>query len=505
VARATLRFMWTILCIVVVTMQAAQAKVEKRVALVIGNSSYRHVAKLANPANDATTIAEVLKAARFDVVDVRHDLGLTDLRRALEAFSAVARQADIALVYFAGHGIEIDGNNFLIPIDARLATSSDVERETIALDRVLRSIEPAKQLHLVILDACRDNPFVKTMKQTGATRSIGRGLSAFEPTMGDTLVAFAARGGSVALDGDTDNSPFAIAVARHIVVPGLDIRYAFGRVRDDVMAVTQRQQEPFVYGSLGGDTVALVDGPVEKLSDQVAALRSDLAVAQAERDRLLVRFRSNAGTAREALEELANQNIAALRRQLASVEEALAAAKAREKESAMPIEELGQRLDVALVARAASLTPHRTAFFRSLRTALGDQPDIRTVGDRFVFQADALFDQGSAALRPSARPVLDKLAAGLIDLENKIPAEIAWVLRVDGHADARPGAVGQFRSKWELASTRAAAIVQYLIEKRVQPQRLVAAGFGEFQPLDSDASEEAFRRNRRIELKLTER
>ena len=160
--------------------------------------------------------------------------------------------------YSPGHGIEVDGTNYLIPVDAKLARDIDVEDETVSLDRVLRVIEPARRLRLVILDACRDNPFVKAMKRAVATRSIGRGLARVEPAVANTLIAFAAKAGSVAEDGTSRNSPFTAALVKHIAEPGLDLRIAFGRVRDEVLASTANRQEPFVYGSLGGMTASIV-------------------------------------------------------------------------------------------------------------------------------------------------------------------------------------------------------------------------------------------------------
>jgi len=151
------------------------------------------------------------------------------------------------------------------------------------------------------------------------------------------------------------------------------------------------------------------------------------------------------------------------------------------------------------------LSRYRSEFFGRLRTILGNRPEIRVVGDRFVFQSEVLFDSGSAALRPEGRTEIDKLATALADLDKQIPPEIAWVLRIDGHTDVRPIASSQFPSNWELSSARAISVVQYLIGRGISPQRLVAAGFGEFQPLDNSAAEDAYRRNRRIELKLTER
>ncbi len=231
---------------------------EKRVALVLGNSAYQNVAKLPNPVNDGAMIASKLKDAGFDVVDLRQDLGILESRRALRDFADQASDADIAVVYYAGHGIEVDGTNYLIPVDAKLERDADVYDEALSLNRVLQTIEPAKKLRLVILDACRDNPLSKTMKRTGATRAIGQGLAKIEPTSPNMLIAYSAKAGSTAADGDGKNSPFTAALVKHLTTPGLDVRRAFGFVRDDVLKTTSNRQEPFVYGSLGGDDVPLV-------------------------------------------------------------------------------------------------------------------------------------------------------------------------------------------------------------------------------------------------------
>src|SRR6267154_107681 len=194
----------------------------KRVALVIGNSSYQNVVALTNPVNDATAITEMFKKAAFDVVESRRDLKNTEMRRALREFTEKARDADIAVIYYAGHGIEVDGTNYLVPVDAALERDTDAYDEAIALDRILQAIEPAKQLRLVILDACRDNPFAKSMKRTVASRSLGRGLAGVEPSRPNTLIAFAAKGGSTAADGDSKNSPFTTALLKYLVQPGLE-------------------------------------------------------------------------------------------------------------------------------------------------------------------------------------------------------------------------------------------------------------------------------------------
>ncbi|WP_127077221.1 peptidoglycan -binding protein [Rhodomicrobium lacus] len=203
--------------------------------------------------------------------------------------------------------------------------------------------------------------------------------------------------------------------------------------------------------------------------------------------------------------ELLNQQILALRKQLAALENSLGDSDKRDKQAQAQIADLGQRLNVALAKRVQELSQYRSTFFGELKKSLGDREDIQVVGDRFVFQSEIFFDSGSADLSPLGYAELDKLAAALKDLETKIPRDISWVLRIDGHTDARPIATAAFRSNWELSSQRAISVVKYLVSKGVPPNRLVAAGFGEYQPLTSGYSEADLRRNRRIELKLTEK
>jgi chemotaxis protein MotB len=203
--------------------------------------------------------------------------------------------------------------------------------------------------------------------------------------------------------------------------------------------------------------------------------------------------------------DILNQQIAALRRQLAAIEEALAVSESRDRESQARIADLGSRLNVALAQKVQELARYRSDFFGRLREILGNRPGIRVVGDRFVFQSEVLFESSQAAINPAGRAELDALASALTDLEREIPTEIQWVLRVDGHTDKRPIQSPLFRSNWDLSAARAIAVVQYLVSKGVNPQHLVAAGFGEFQPLDAAENDDAYRRNRRIELKLTER
>ncbi len=264
------------------------------------------------------------------------------------------------------------------------------------------------------------------------------------------------------------------------------------------------------------------------LQDQLAQLRATLATAESERDKYKG-IADGAGTGAAAAQnrigsltgeldsqkkistralaqvEVLNQQIGALRRQLAALESALNASESKNKESASRITELGQRLNLALAERVKELSRYRSDFFGKLREILGNRPDIRVVGDRFVLQSEVFFDTNKADLKPEGQAELDKVAGALLNIEKQIPADIPWVLRVDGHTDARPITGGPFKSNWQLSTARALSVVQYLISKGVPPQRLVAAGFGEFDPIDPGTTEEAYRRNRRIELKLTER
>ncbi|WFU36270.1 caspase family protein [Bradyrhizobium brasilense] len=265
-----------------VLLASQPAWATKRVALVVGNSNYQNAPLLPNPANDATAIAATLKGAGFDLVESRLNLTSSDMRRALRDFADQARDADIAIVYYAGHGIEIDGTNYLIPTDARLERDTDIYDEAFSLDRVLLAIEPAKQLRVVIVDACRNNPFADTMKRTVASRAISRGLARVEPAVSNTLIAFAAKAGLTALDGNSTNSPYATALVKYIAKPGLDLRRAFGFVRDDVLQATGNRQEPYVYGSLGGEDVALVPKAEEPAPPAVNAsseIRRDYELA----------------------------------------------------------------------------------------------------------------------------------------------------------------------------------------------------------------------------------
>ena len=223
----------------------------RRLALVIGNSEYRNVPYLANAARDADAVAAALRRAGFETVRLDTNLSREKMYDELRDFSARAETADWALVYYAGHGIEIGGINYLIPTDARLTSDRDVQFETVPLDQVLAAVEPAKSLKLVILDACRDNPFAKTIRVSSASRSIGRGMGRIEPG-GATLVVYAAKHGQIALDGAGTNSPFVTSFVQRMLTPGIEINKLFRLVRDDVLDSTEGRQEPFTYGSLPG-------------------------------------------------------------------------------------------------------------------------------------------------------------------------------------------------------------------------------------------------------------
>ncbi|MFC5505830.1 MULTISPECIES: peptidoglycan -binding protein [Hyphomicrobiales] len=273
------------------------------------------------------------------------------------------------------------------------------------------------------------------------------------------------------------------------------------------------------------DLLALERSSNRQAQENLQLLQSSLTREQAERGRiqdLLAAQPGNQaaqlGEAQKALEaekqlsaraqatvDLVNQQILAMRRQLAALEEALSASEAKDKEAQARIAELGSRLNVALAQRVQELARYRSDFFGRLRQVLGTRPDIRVVGDRFVFQSEVFFDAGQAVLKPEGRGELDKLGAIIADLGREMPPDLPWILRVDGHTDNRPIRSPQFPSNWHLSAARAIAVVEYLVTKGIPADRIAATGFGEFQPLDVANTDDAWRRNRRIEFKITER
>ncbi|MBR1179478.1 caspase family protein [Bradyrhizobium sp. KB893862 SZCCT0404] len=249
---------------------AAAAAEGRRVALVIGNGAYRNVPVLLNPPNDANDIAAALKRLGF-TVSLATNASFDEMRRGLIALGRDAAGADMAAVYFAGHGMEISGENWLIPVDAELKRDTDAANEAINLHSVMSQVSNTTSLGLVILDACRDNPFAARMKRSIATRAAATGgLGRIEP-VGNVLVAYAARDGTTALEGDARNSPFAAALLRNIEAPGVEVTFMFRNVRDDVMEATRNEQQPFVYGSLSRKAIYLA-GPPPAGADSAAPL-----------------------------------------------------------------------------------------------------------------------------------------------------------------------------------------------------------------------------------------
>ncbi len=224
---------------------------ETRVALVIGNARYVAQSPLKNPPNDAKAIAEALRGVGFKKVVTAEDLTRDRLVAALQEFQDEADRADCAMIYFSGHGIEVGGTNYVVPTDAHLKTDRNISDEAVSLDRLMASVGGARKLRIVILDACRENPFAATMRRTVAFRSATKGLGPVEPSRA-TLVVYAARDGALAQDGAGSNSPFASALVKHLGTPRLEVSKLFRLVTADVLEATGPQQQPFTYGSLPG-------------------------------------------------------------------------------------------------------------------------------------------------------------------------------------------------------------------------------------------------------------
>jgi uncharacterized caspase-like protein len=423
------------------------ALAEKRVALVLGNSAYQNVTPLTNPANDSAKMAATLKDAGFDVVDSRRDLPAAETRRALRDFADRARDADIAVVYYAGHGIEVDGSNYLIPVDAKLERDTDIYDEAFSLDRILIAIEPAKKLRLVILDACRDNPFSKKMKRTVATRAVGQGLAKIEPTSPNVLIAYSAKAGSTAADGDGNNSPFTIALAHHLTTPGLDVRRAFGFVRDEVLKTTGNRQEPFVYGSLGGEDVPLVPAPAAPAAAAGSATPALSAQAEARRDYELAlqvgnRSALNAFLAQypdgfyASLAKLQLEKIAAEENRVAATEKA----RATEQERARLAAEGAQKTQQAKAeADAKAAEQARIAAEKAKQVA---QDQAAAAEQKRATAEKASADKASTD-KASAAPVADKSvnlaalsdSAAPADVTKSVQTELRRVGCLTGSAD----------------------------------------------------------------------
>lgn len=274
--------------------------------------------------------------------------------------------------------------------------------------------------------------------------------------------------------------------------------------------------------------LSLEKGKSQSAQDDLASLQASLSSLKAENEKLTgagIGADERAKTAQgqvaglsadlekqksissEALSkvDLLNQQLLALRRQIAALSDALDASEKKSTESDKTIKDLGARLNTALAQQVQELKRYRSDFFGRLRELLKDRKDIRVVGDRFLFESEVLFPSGSATLTPEGMSAMDQIAEAIVELQKEIPSDIDWALQINGHTDARPISSSQFPSNWELSTARAASVVKYLVSRGVPPDRLVAAGYGEFQPIDTGATEEAFQRNRRIELKLTNR
>ena len=246
---------------------------EGRIALVVGNGAYSNVTTLLNPPNDAADVSQALTRLGFQVTTLT-DAKFDTLRRGLIDFGRAARGADIAIMFFAGHGMEIMGENWLLPVDAELKNDVDVDTEAVSLRSAMLAVSNAKQLGLVILDACRNNPFLGKMHRAGPAPAVDPGLAAVEPAE-NVLVAYAARDGTTASDGAGRNSPFTAALLHHIETPGLEVEYLFRNVRDDVMNATNDEQQPFVYGSLSSEGIYLKEGPPVQVAANSSAVMSD--------------------------------------------------------------------------------------------------------------------------------------------------------------------------------------------------------------------------------------
>ena len=511
----------TLLAMIISLFTAADAAAEKRVALLIGNSNYLYVGQLPNPANDVASMAAAFKNANFDLVDSRLDLSATEMRRALREFADKTSDADIAIVYYAGHGIEVDGTNYLIPIDAHLERDSDVYDEAFPLDRILFAVESARQLRLVILDACRDNLFSKRMKRT-ASRSIGRGLARVEPSTPNTVVAFAAKAGSIDSDGDKQNSPFTIALVEHLTTPGLDLRRAFGFIRDKVLKATNNKQEPFMYGSLGGNDVVLVPAvqtvpPASPAMDPNAGIRRDYELAAQVGTREawdyflstykeglyanLARAQRNKLVAEEAAGERARLATGEQARLIADAEKSREQAKAaaqliaaeEEKAAAAKVKQAEQ---TKATASPQARPPEPTAKLASLTATQGAHPKDKIIIEKLNFDTNPA--AGIKTVKIAATLYLPLTAAPVpaMVIANSSGGVVDWMENYYAQALAKNGiaalVVDSFKSRgvrevlsdqsavtsWQMENDAFAALAELHKDKRIDPARIGIMGVG---------------------------
>src|SRR5882757_4634057 len=321
--------MWARVCVLAVGLigvsqgGVSQALATERVALVIGNSAYEHLPRLTNPVNDATDVSQSLERLGFKVTTVT-DAGFEKFRLALREFGRAAVGADMAIIFYAGHGMEVAGENWLLPVDGELKSDLDVNTEATSLRAAMLAVSEAKSLGLVILDACRNNAFANT-RRTGATRSAARGLAPIDPTE-NVLIAYAARDGTTASDGAGRNSPFTAALLRHLETPGLEVEFLFRNVRDDVWAATNGGQQPFLYGSLSKDEIYLKPAQETSGNVAVAATAPNMPADPAEASDVawsFLRNTSDADTLRRFVELFPTSNqVPAARQRVAALETA---------------------------------------------------------------------------------------------------------------------------------------------------------------------------------------
>ncbi|MCW2314861.1 chemotaxis protein MotB [Rhodoblastus acidophilus] len=282
--------------------------------------------------------------------------------------------------------------------------------------------------------------------------------------------------------------------------------------KDKTLSKLNRQLEELT------DLLTLEKSSKTEAQRKVASLTATLEATKRDRDALVASAAAGGANAAEAIDaqkqlsakaqstvDLLNQQIAALRSQLAAVQEALSTQEAKDKDNQARIADLGSRLNVALAQKVQELARYRSDFFGRLREILADRQDVQVVGDRFVLPTEVLFDRGRATLSQEGRGEIDKIATALVEVQREIPPEIPWVLRVDGHTDKKPIRSAPYKSNWDLSAARSIAVVEYLIGKGIDSRHILAGAFGDQQPLDEGDSEEALRKNRRIELKITER
>ncbi|MBV8793809.1 MAG: caspase family protein [Hyphomicrobiales bacterium] len=394
----------------------SSALADRRIALVIGNGKYENAGVLANPVNDADAVADLLTKAGFDSVDRRRDLGVVEFKRAVREFVDRAANADVAVVYYSGHGLEIGGVNYLIPVDAKLMSVLDMEDEAVSLDRVLAAAGHVKKLSLIILDACRENPFHPAADAAGVTRGVSMGLAGVGPTVADTLIAFAAKAGSVSYDGDGRNSPFTTALLKYITQPGLDIRLALGKVRDDVLRATNHRQEPYVYGSLGGENVALVPAPeapsvaaVPPAAPSVAAIPPPPARDADEADYRTAERAASLDGWRAFLAAHPDGSYARLAR--AEIDKLLARQKdeaARTEAAALSPDQLCERDEDRLVRLRANPTSEEAAHFASELSCEKLRPQLSRLMESLGFAMPAPAAPARANSPPAAQMTAER-------------------------------------------------------------------------------------------------